>query len=232
MAMMTSLSPQVFVAIPAYNAETTLAGVLARVLEQGLAVLVVDDGSEDRTAEVARGFPLLEVLSHPENRGKGAALKTAFALGAKLGFTHVLTLDADGQHPLDAIGGFLSACTENPQAILVGNRFAGAKVDPMPAVRHWSNTLSSKLISLAAGTAIPDAQCGMRVYPLSVAQEIPLESDGYALESEVLVKACRRGVKVENIPISCHYPEGTATSRYRAFADSWRIAKAVARALR
>jgi hypothetical protein len=114
----------------------------------------------------------------------------------------------------------------------VGDRFSDRTIDAMPGVRRFSNGFSSKIISWAVGVPISDAQCGMRVYPLAAVSEIELESDGYALETEVLVKAGNRGIEIVNIPISCHYPQGTATSRYRAFADSWRIAKVVWRSLR
>lgn len=223
---------EVAILIPAYNAEPMIGEVLDSVLPVGLPVIAVNDGSTDRTAEVLASRTPRFVETHAVNRGKGSALKTGFARAAAEGFTHVLTLDADGQHPVESIPDFLRKCAAKPYAILVGNRFGDGTIRSMPLVRRLSNGLSSRLISLAAGSPIPDAQCGMRVYPLAVLQEFPLVSDGYALESEVLVKAGRRGVEVENIPIACHYPMGTTTSGYRAFADSWRIAKIVLRSLR
>ena len=218
--------------IPAYNAQDTLGGVLESLAEFSLPVLVVNDGSGDRTEEIARAGQPLEVLSHPQNRGKGAALLTGMRAARKLGFEHVLTLDADGQHPVESIPEFLIRCSNHPDAILVGNRFADRTIGEMPWVRRLSNGLSSRLISWAAGKNIPDAQCGMRVYPIEKTLALDLESEGYALESEVLVKAGRRGIPVVNVPIACHYPEGTSTSGYRAFVDSWRIAKIVVRSLR
>ena len=144
----------------------------------------------------------------------------------------MLTLDADGQHPIDSIPAFLDRCEKSPGAILVGDRFSDDTIDEMPKVRRLSNGISSKMISWAAGVPISDAQCGMRVYPLTPLSEMELESDGYAMETEVLVKAGSQGIEIVNIPISCHYPQGTATSRYRAFADSRSIARVVWRSLR
>lgn len=231
---MTPMKPQpaISIIIPAFNAAPTLGEVLDQLHPLSIPVLVVDDGSTDGTAETARRQPVWRVVSHPHNRGKGAALKTGFSEAGKAGYTHVLTLDADGQHPVEAIPAFLQAFERNEDAILVGNRFADETIGSMPWIRRLSNSLSSTMISLAARTSIPDAQCGMRIYPLRIFDVMVLESDGYALETEVLVKAGRRGIEVENIPISCHYPAGTSTSRYRALVDSWRIAKAVVRSLR
>lgn len=226
------MTARIAILIPAYNAEPMIGHVLDSVTPFEIPILVINDGSTDRTGEIlaARSPRFLE--THAENRGKGAALKTGFARAAAEGFTHALTLDADGQHPVESIPDFVKRCNEKPGAILVGNRFGDETIRSMPRVRRFSNGLSSRLISLAAGSPIPDAQCGMRVYPLSVLPPLNLVSDGYALESEVLVKAGLHGVEVENIPIACHYPMGTTTSGYRAFADSWRIAKIVLRSLR
>ena len=218
--------------IPAYNAAPTLGEVLRHLQPLSIPILVVDDGSTDGTLAAATGEQVWKVVSHPHNRGKGAALKTGFHEAGEAGFTHVLTFDADGQHPPGAIPAFLEACARNEDAILVGNRFGDETIGSMPWVRRLSNGLSSTLISLAAHTPIPDAQCGMRIYPLWIFESMVLESDGYALETEVLVKAGQHGIEVENIPISCQYPSGTSTSRYRAFADSWRITKVVVRSLR
>lgn len=218
--------------IPAYNVQDTLKGVLESVAEFSLPVVVVNDGSTDGTEESARAATPFQILSHPRNRGKGAALLTGMEAAVELGFTHALTLDADGQHPVEAIPEFVEGSADHPDAMLVGNRFADATIRRMPWVRRLSNRLSSRLISWAAKTEIPDAQCGMRVYPIEQTLALNLESTGYALESEVLVKACRRGIPVVNVPISCHYPEGTSASGYRAFVDSWRIAKIVVRSLR
>ncbi len=225
-------SPNLTLLIPAYNAEPMLGRVLDDVLPLGFPVIVVDDGSNDKTGEVAASSGVTILETHEQNRGKGAALKTGFRIAREKRFTHVLTLDADGQHPAESIPDFVMGSEKSPHAILLGNRFGDDTIDAMPKVRRLSNGFSSRLISLAAQRNASDAQCGMRVYPLSILDRFPLISDGYAMETEVLVKAGRRGFKVENIPIACHYPDGTTTSGYRAFADSWKIAKIVFWSLR
>jgi hypothetical protein len=129
----------------------------------------------------------------------------------------------------------MEAYEQHPHAILVGNRFGTNTIHSMPRLRWFSNYLSSLIISLAAREWICDAQCGMRIYPLQELLSLSLEANGYALETEVLIKFCRqyRTLKpaVVNIPISCRYPAGTTTSRYRAWMDSWRILKVILRSL-
>lgn len=226
------MTDSIVLIIPAFNAAPTLGEVLASIEPHALPILLINDGSSDATLQTAMDSGLCQCHSHEANRGKGAALKTGFRIALEEGFTHALTFDADGQHPAEAIPSFLRKCAEQPEAILVGNRFASPDYRDMPPVRRLSNRLSSKLISLASGARIPDAQCGMRVYPLPLVTSLHLASDGYALETEVLVKAGRRKTCIENIPISCHYPSGTTTSHYRALADSWRIANIVYQSLR
>jgi glycosyltransferase involved in cell wall biosynthesis len=142
--------------------------------------LVVNDGSVDSTAEVARSEGPLEVLNHLRNRGKGAALLTGMKAARERGFKYALTLDADGQHPVEAIPDFQRGCEDNSRAILVGNRFADSSIRRMPIVRRLSNGASSRFISWAAGRRIPDAQCGMRIYPIAETLALNLESEGYA----------------------------------------------------
>lgn len=215
------------VVIPAYNAAGALSEVLIGLETHRVPVAVVDDGSTDTTASVAEPFEIA-LLRHTRNRGKGAALKTGMEWAAANSFTHVLTLDADGQHPMASIPDFIREAERYPDCLLIGNRF-GRSAREMPGVRRLSNTLSSRLISFFARTRIPDAQCGMRVYPVDLFLSLAPQSDGYALESEILVAAGRNGLTIRNLKIPCLYPTGTQTSHYRALSDSWRIARAVAR---
>jgi glycosyltransferase involved in cell wall biosynthesis len=218
--------------IPAFNAATTLDQVLETLIPLEYPILVINDGSSDKTAEIVSTFSAVRLLSHPVNRGKGAALKSGFRELLQNGVTHVLTLDADGQHPQDCISQFIDECRCHPEAILVGNRFGEVSIGEMPWIRWLSNSLSSRIISTAVRTRIPDAQCGMRVYPLAAVTRFDLESDGYALETEILVRAGRAGIPIRSLPIGCLYPHGTDTSRYRAIVDSWRITRTLIRCIR
>ncbi len=192
------------VIIPAYNAQDTLGEIVQRVrsLSSQLEVVVVDDGSKDATAEVARSSGA-KVIVHGQNKGKGEALRTGFEYALRSGAAGVVTLDADGQHLPEEIPNLLRRWLATGASIVVGSR----KREPgkMPLLRIITNTLSSWLVSLAAGTHIPDSQSGYRFLSTQVLRSLQTTSKGYAAESEILIKAAMRGFRIESAPISTIY---------------------------
>jgi glycosyltransferase involved in cell wall biosynthesis len=212
-------------AIPAYDAVHSVGAVVGRTLAIVPNVLVIDDGSRDGTAEAARAAGA-EVHVVPTNRGKGAALRAAFEILFSRGFTGVVTLDADGQHLPEEIPRLLSAA---PEADLVlGTRdhlFA-----EMGLVRRFSNRLSSRAISLAAGRPISDVQTGFRLYSRGLIERTGFPEARFEAESAVVVRAVRLGLRVATIPVRLGNADGRATSHYRPIVDSVRIAAAVIRA--
>lgn len=214
------------IAIPAYDAGPTIATVVRRALAVAPDVVVVDDGSRDGTGHAAReaGVPVLE---HHVNRGKGAALHTAFAHLFGRGFDAVVTLDADGQHPPEQVPRLIAAWREGADLVL-GTRehlFAG-----MSRVRRASNASSSWLISHVAGASLPDCQTGFRVYARALVEALGFPEPRFEAESAVLVRAVRRGFRVVGVPIALDRVDGRAGSHYRPVVDSLRIARAVTRA--
>jgi glycosyltransferase involved in cell wall biosynthesis len=192
----------VAVVVPAYDAAAGLGPVLAGVLHyfDSGAVFVIDDGSRDRTAEIARDAGV-RLVQHPQNRGKGAALQTGFDAARRGGYTHVLTIDADGQHPPDCIPSFLAArdCGD----IVIGSRLH----DPvgMPRERLFSNRATAAILSALANQEILDGQSGYRLHALDAIEGLALASRGYMLESEILVRASRAGARIAHVPIPCIY---------------------------
>jgi glycosyltransferase involved in cell wall biosynthesis len=148
--------------IPAYNAERSVGEVIERTKKYIPRVIVVNDGSTDRTEDVARSRNT-EVISIPSNRGKGYALRQGFRLAMGNGCKAVLTLDADGQHDPADIPNFLTAHERDSRAILIGSRMAQA--DRFPAQRYYSNRTAAYFISKALGQYLEDTQCGFRLYP-------------------------------------------------------------------
>lgn len=211
--------------IPAYDAAPSVGSVVGRTLAILPDVLVVDDGSRDGTAEAARAAGA-EVYVLPANRGKGAALRAAFEILFSRGFTAVVTLDADGQHLPEEIPALLAAA---PEADLVlGTRdhlFA-----EMGVVRRFSNRLSSRAISFAAGRAISDVQTGFRLYTRGLIERTGFPEPRFEAESAVVVRAVRLGLRVVTTPVRLGRADGRATSHYRPIVDSLRIASAVIRA--
>lgn len=214
--------------IPAYQAAPSVGAVVRGTLDLVPDVLVIDDGSTDATAEEARRAGA-RVISHPVNRGKGAALATAFRDLFGRGFDAVITLDADGQHLPEEIPKLLAAVDPAGGADLV----LGVRdhlFGEMSAVRRFGNRLSSRVISFAAGQHLTDIQTGFRYYSRRLIQTVGFPESRFEAESAVVVRAARRGFRVVTVPVRLGFADGRLTSHYRPLKDSLRIAGAVARA--
>ena len=192
--------------IPAYNAAASLPGVLdgVRCYVAPEDVLVVDDGSSDGTQKAAERAGV-HVLSHSVNRGKGAALKTGFAWAVDRGYEAVITLDADGQNDPKSVPDFVQRWKETGADLVVGSRMGDRR--GMPVERVCSNTLTSWVISRRAGQRIEDSQSGYRLIAMEVLRQVSLETDGYEMESELLIKAARLGFRIVSVPIRTVYAD-------------------------
>ena len=212
--------------IPALNAAPTIAAVVVATRRQLEPVVVIDDGSSDATGLVAQENGAT-VLRHEVNRGKGAALKSGFRWALEREFDGVITLDADGQHLPDEIRKFLRAREERGADLIIGGR-AHLFADMLPR-RRVANRFSARSISFASGVSVSDSQSGFRFYSARLLRALALRTDGFDLESEVIVRAGRGGLAIETIPIELGFVDGVATSHYRPLADTLRIAWTVAR---
>jgi len=219
--------------VPSYQAHTTLGGVLDALLAEipGITpkdVFVVDDGSTDATAEVARAKHV-RFASHRRNRGKGAALRTGFAEAAQLGYQVALTVDSDGQHPARAARAVLQASSDASDLVL-GVRdleLAGA-----PRANQLSNRFSNLVLSGFAGKRLSDTQCGLRRYPIAATLALGCRAEGYAFESEVLLRAVAANVRVVEIPVDVLYPpEHERVTHFDSVRDPARIVIAVLRTM-
>lgn len=212
------------VLIPALNAERTIPRVIAEARAQLEPVVVIDDGSSDTTGEVARAVGAV-VLRHDVNRGKGGALKTGFAWALENGFDAVITLDADGQHLPGEIPKFLAAGEAD---LVIGGR-DHLFMHMLPR-RRTANRFSAWCISKCAGVRVPDSQSGFRRYSANLIRSVHLHTDGFDMESEVIVLAGKRGFRIVTIPIDLGFVDGVSTSHYKPMMDSLRIAWTVMRA--
>jgi glycosyltransferase involved in cell wall biosynthesis len=187
--------------IPGYN-EAPRIGAVIREARQRLPVIVVDDGSSDGTADVAREAGATVVEQRP-NQGKGAALRAGFRRAIDDGATAILTLDADGQHDPREIPRFLEAgAADPPPDLVIGSRNFRA----MPPVRRLSNELGRIAFSWAVGRPIPDNQSGYRLVSRRLA-EATLASDehGFAFEVEQITTCIRMGGTIAWVPIRTIY---------------------------
>ena len=214
------------IAIPAYDAESSIGEVVRRAREILPEVIVVDDGSVDATGQVAMAYGA-EVLTHPHNRGKGSALRTAFQELFLRGFDAVVTLDADGQHLPEEIPRLLAVPASEADLVL-GTR--DHLFEEMRSLRRTSNRLSSRAISLVAGCRLSDVQSGFRLYRRRLLDGTGFPESRFDAESAVVVRAVRRGFRIVSVPVRLGFVDGARTSHYRAVVDSLRIARAVTRA--
>ena len=208
------------VVIPAYNVEGTIGDLVRRAKLQGLQVLVVDDGSRDRTAALASQHGAL-VISHLQNQGKGSALRTGFAYALRSQFDGVVTMDADGQHVPEDIPKLVKAGEVQHAGIVLGNRMADSAA--MPPSRRWANRLMSTAISMANRQQIPDSQCGFRFIRKEVLASVPLRSDKFEIETELLMAASKQKWKTVSVPVQTVYDKNQA-SHIRPVRDFLRFA--------
>ena len=216
--------PFVSVVIPVFNEERTVGGIVARTrntLEQvGLAyeILVVDDGSVDRSAEISRARGA-KVLSEP-HQGKGCALRLGFKRARG---DVIITLDADGSHQPEEITLIVRNIVENNVDFVVGSRFFNADAHvQVPNANRVGNKLFTNLVQLLTGVKITDSQSGFRAIRSSTLRKMRLRSRGYEVESEMLIKALKMGARVVEIPIGFEQ-RTTGRSRLDPLRDGARI---------
>jgi glycosyltransferase involved in cell wall biosynthesis len=216
-----------FALIPALNAEKTIGDVVRQAREQIDTVIVIDDGSTDRTGDVARENGAA-VIRHDINRGKGASLKTGFQYAIEQGYDGVVTLDADGQHLPSEIPKIIQGHVEGGADLVIGGR-AHLFGDMLPR-RRIANRFSAWTIARCAGVRVTDSQSGFRFYSTRLLRAIRLHTDGFDMESEVIVRAGRGHFKIITVPINLGFIDGLSTSHYKPLKDTLRIAWTVFRA--
>jgi uncharacterized protein (DUF2062 family) len=211
----------ILIVIPLYNHAAAVRDVALRALALHQRVLVVDDGSTDGGADTLADLPVT-VLRHAVNRGKGAAIMTAAAEARRMGMTHIVTIDADGQHDPADFPLFVREIATHPEAIIVGCRnFDTANV---PGSSIFGRKFSNFWLRVQTGKSLGDTQSGFRAYPLMVLERLRLGQKHYSFEVEVLVKAAWAGVDLRDVPIFVHYPPaGERISHFGAFRDNFRL---------
>jgi polyprenyl-phospho-N-acetylgalactosaminyl synthase len=202
--------------VPAYGAEATVGDVVRGIRRHVPRVLVVDDGSSDRTGERAKAAGA-EVLRLEENGGKGTALRAGLARVLASDATHVALVDADGQHDPADLPGLLAAAREG-DAFVIGSRMGEA--DAIPAYRHRTNEIGSRILSRMTGLEIEDAQSGYRVVASDLLRRLRLTARGYIIETEMLLKASPYLRRFRHVPVRAIYG---GPSHYRPFWDTWLI---------
>lgn len=214
------------VVVPALDAEATLGDVLTGLAALELPVFVVDDGSKDGTARVAREAGA-RVERHERNRGKGAAIRTGLRAARAAGFARALTVDADGQHPASAALRVLDAAGE-ADALVLGVR--DLRRDGAPGANRFGNDVSNFFLSAFSGRRLRDTQCGLRLYPIDRVLALGCRADGFAFEAEVVLRALAARLPVTEVSVEVIYPPaGERRTHFRKVADPTRIVFTVVR---
>jgi glycosyltransferase involved in cell wall biosynthesis len=193
---------RICIIIPAYNESANIGPLVEGARCKHLDVVVVDDGSTDATGEIAREKGA-DVIRHGQTNGKGYCLREGFNYALKRGYDGVITMDGDGQHAVEDIDKFLEAARKYQTSVVNGNRMTDSR--GMPFVRFCTNKFMSRLISLACRQFVADTQCGFRYIGCEVLRRVDLSCRGFEIETEIIMKACKKGFKVYGVPVQTIY---------------------------
>jgi glycosyltransferase involved in cell wall biosynthesis len=214
------------VLIPSYNTGARLAQTVAAALVVWQPVWVVVDGSDDGSDAGLTDGPGLRVIRRARNGGKGAAVLAGLEAASAEGFSHVLVMDADGQHPADEIANFMEISEQNQEAMILGVPVFDASA---PLVRVMGRRISNVLARWETGRNIGDALFGFRVYPLAALLAVMQERRDmrrYDFDTAAAVRLCWRGVPVINraVPVRYFSKEEGGVSHFRYGRDNLRLA--------
>ena len=208
-----STSPQhITVILPAYNEEVSIGSVVLLTRFYADKVIVVDDGSSDRTAEIARKAGA-EVIIHEVNTGKGGALKTGFEAAAGMGADVVVTMDSDGQHNPSEIPKLVAPIIEGDAEMVNGSRYLNGLDKNTPAYRRVGQTVLDGFTNINSGLKITDSQSGFRAFAASTIDIFRFNANGMAIESEMLADAGKAGLRITEVDIGVRYDVGCSTKK-------------------
>lgn len=196
---------RVVAVVPAYNEGPAISDVLENTLRYVDRVVVVDDASRDDTGASALR-PGVDLLRHPVNLGQGAALQTGIAHALAIGATHVVTLDADGQHDPSQIGRMLQAMREAGVDAALGSRFKGETIG-MPGLRRVVLKLAVAFTRLTTGLRVTDSHNGFRVLSAAAAQRLRIRQNRMAHASEILEEIARKRISFVEVPVTIRYTD-------------------------
>jgi glycosyltransferase involved in cell wall biosynthesis len=212
------------VIIPTYNNSTTLPDLIEGVSRYTHQIIVVNDGSTDKTKMLLenRLSNKVDVVDYLKNRGKGYAIKKGFLRAMDLGYEYAITIDSDGQHLPADLPYFINHLSDKGSSIVVGERRMPGK--NVPAKNTFANKFSNFWFRLYTGKRIPDTQCGYRLYPLKQIQDMKFYSTKYEFEVEVLVRSSWNGIEIDSVPIDVYYPtQEKRVTHFRPIRDFIRI---------
>jgi len=206
-----------------FNEEEHVCDLIKDIKKIVKDVVVVDDGSVDSTSQKALDGGAI-VIRHVSNQGKGAALRTGFSYVERKGFNALIAMDADRQHDYKELPKFIEEFRKNSADIVIGNRMANNR--NMPFTRLYTNKITSFFTSLFLSCRISDTQSGYRLVRTEVLKNISLSTSNFEIESEVLIKASRKGFRIKEIPIRTIYLPN-AQSKIKPLKDTLKFIRLI-----
>ena len=206
----SEITKDVYLVVPAFNEEKTVSQIIEGIAEKGYNVILVNDGSKDKTLELAieskRKYPnQIFLVSHVINRGLGAALKTGMVLALEKGAKYIVTFDADGQHEIGDIPLVCKPLVDGEADVVIGAR----PFEDMPLSKSFANYIMNALTLIFYGRNVKDSQSGLRAFTAHAADVINIVSRGYGVSSEFIKEISDKDLKLEEVTITTIYTPET-----------------------
>ena len=198
---------KVIVGLPAYNEERAVAGVVLQAKQYADMVIVVNDGSVDNTARLAR-LAGAEVVEHDKNKGYGAAIQTILTEAGKRDADILVIIDADAQHDPNEIPRLIDAVKAGSD-VVIGSR--ESQKDVIPGYRRFGQSVLAKFTNIAARQNLSDTESGFRAYSKKAIAEMELSQQGMAISAEIISEASHKGLKISEVPITVSYDDVTSS---------------------
>lgn len=222
--------------IPVYNHGATLESVVKNLVQYDFPIIVVDDGNDEKNKayinDVAARYPLVTLLVHKKNKGKGEAVKTGVLKAEELGLTHILQIDSDGQHDAGRIPQFLELSRQNPKAIICGYPVYDQSAPRHRVIARKISNFWIHVVSFTTSSQVRDALIGFRIYPVEpyciVLRRHSIIDTHMGYDTDILVHLLWRNVPVISEAVKVHYP-ADGISNFRAVRDNLHITFTYAR---
>ena len=206
----SEFTKDVYLVVPAFNEEKTVSQIIEGIADKGYNVILVNDGSRDKTLELAieskRKYPnQIFVVSHVINRGLGAALKTGMVVALNKGAKYIVTFDADGQHEIGDIPKVCKPLQDGEADVVIGAR----PFEDMPISKSFANIIMNALTLIFYGRKVKDSQSGLRTFTAHAADVINIVSRGYGVSSEFIKEISDKNLRLAEVTITTIYTPET-----------------------